>query len=147
MRITRQQGLGIVASLLLLSGVFGPLLSVPLLGDLNLFELRNLSGLLDYSLTGIAYGISGLALASLVLTFMNYCRGLLITGLFSSATLVLIFFQLNEINTNLHENASAGLIMTMTGATVDYSNLKYGSVLLIAGTLLLIIASFFKSRR
>ncbi len=146
MQITRQQLIGLMGSVLLLIGVFVPVVTIPLMGDLDFFEIRNFNGLIDYSFTGIAYGIVGLGLASVLLALLNYCRGLLISGLLALGIFGLTIKQLLDIEKNLHDNLTTNFLMNITGTTVDSNNLRWGWVVLLTGALVLIVASFLKSK-
>lgn len=146
MKITKQQIAGIVGADLLIIGLFLPVVNVPLMGDCNFFEVGNFNGLLDYSLKGIAYGIIGLGAASMLLAILNYCRGLLITGLIAIGAFALTLKQFNDLGKSLHNDAATNFLMNITNTTVDESNLRWGWIVLFAGALVLIVASFLRSQ-
>lgn len=146
MNVTKQQITGLVGANLLIVGLFLPIVEIPLLGNRNFFEVENFNGALDYSLTGIAYGILGLALASNILVLLNYCRGLLITSLIAMGVFALVLKQLKDLSERIHENTVASILMNITGTTVDENNLRWGWAVLLFSVLLLITASFLKAQ-
>lgn len=146
MRITKQQICGIVGAVLLAIGLFLPVVNIPLLGDRNFYEVGNFNGYLDYSLTGISYGIMGLALASILLSVLNYCKGLFIVGLIAIGVFALTLKQFKELEKSLHDDVATNFIMSITNTTVGEGNLRWGWVVLFAGALVLIVASFLKSQ-
>ncbi|MBL7893115.1 MAG: hypothetical protein JNL63_10825 [Bacteroidia bacterium] len=146
MKITKQQITGIVGADLLVIGLFLPVVNVPLMGDCNFFEVGNFNGLLDYSLKGIAYGIIGLGAASMLLSVLNYCRGLLITGLIAIGAFALTLKQFNDLSANLHDDVATNFLMNITNTTVDESNLRWGWIILFAGAVVLIVTSFLRSQ-
>ncbi len=146
MKLTKQQITGLVGANLLIVGLFLPIVEIPLLGNRNFFEVENFNGALDYSLTGIAYGMLGLALASNILVFLNYCRGLLITSLIAMGVFALVLKQLKDLSERIHENTVANILMNITGTTVDENNLRWGWLVLLLAALLLITASFLKAQ-
>jgi hypothetical protein len=146
MYLTKQQIAGIVGAALLVIGLFLPIVNVPLMGDRNFFEVGNFNGALDYSLNGIAYGVIALAVASMLLAFLNYCSGLRITGLIAIGVFALTLKQFNDLSKNLHDNEVSNFIMNVTGTTVDENNLRFGWIVLFTGAVTLIVASFLRSQ-
>jgi hypothetical protein len=145
MRMTMRQILGLTGCSLLIAGVFLPIVTIPLMGDMNFFEVGNFNGVTDYSFTGIAYGIIGLGAASVLLILLNYCRGLLITGLFSLTVFVLTIKQFMDIGKILNDNAGVRLMMNITGIGFGYSNLRWAWTVLFSGAFILVVTSFLKS--
>lgn len=146
MNFTKRQIIGIFGAVLLALGLFLPIVNVPLMGDRNFFDVDNFNGYLDYSFTGIAYGIMGLGLASILLSLLNYCRGLLITGLIAIGVFALTLKQFNDLGKNLRDDVITGFIMNITDTTIDEGNLRWGWIVLFAGAVVLIIASFLRSQ-
>lgn len=144
MHLTKQQLTGIIGAAMLAFGLFLPIVNVPLMGNRNFFEIGNFNGILNYSLTGFAYGILGLSAASVLLSVLNYCRGLLITASLASGIFILVLKQLNELKNNLHKDVLADFVMNITGTTVDENNLQWGWGVLLTGVIILIITSFLK---
>jgi len=142
---TKQQVGGLVGAFLLILGLFTPLVNIPLLGNSSFFEIRNFNGLLDYSVLGFAYGIFGLGVASVLLTVLNYCRGLFITGFLSLAAFAFVLKQFNDLGNKLNNNEAASFIMSLTNTTVSSKNLCWGWIVLFAGATVLLIVPFFRS--
>jgi hypothetical protein len=146
MRVSTQQWIGLGGVLLLCAGLFMPIVNIPLLGERDFFEVGDFGGMLDYSFTAIAYGLLGLAAASLLLIVLNYCRGLLIPGLIALAVFALSLKQFRDAGKMLHDNVASNFIMNITGTTVDEGNLRWGWIVLLASAVVLMVASFLKPR-
>ena len=122
--------LGIAGSLILVLGVFAPLIRLPTLGTMNYFG----NGKGD----GVVFLI--LAVASLVLSVMRRHRGLWITGIISAALLLFGFIGFQDVVTHAEQKSAA------TGRPVDVQ-LEWGWALLIVGTLLIVIAAALKPQK
>ncbi len=133
--------LGIVGSLILVLGVFSPLISMPVMGTLNYFQNGKGDGVI----------VLILAVASLLLSVSRRYRALWVTGLASAGLLAFTFinFQMHfdklksEMKTELADNPFAGLANLATEAV----QMQWGWAVLIAGTLLILVAAAFKPHK
>jgi hypothetical protein len=133
--MNNNQLLGIIGSALLFFGVFAPILSAPIVGNINYF----MNGKGDGTIVLI------LAVISFVLTLMKKYKGLWITGLGSVAIILITFIILQNrlssmksvMKRELAGNPFAGFAEIMT-QTIQF---QWGWPLLIIGAALLIICA------
>jgi hypothetical protein len=130
--------LGIVGSLVLVLGVFSPLISVPIMGTMNYFQNGKGDGVI----------ILFLALISLLLSASRQYRGLWLTGLCSAGCLAFTFinFQMglnkmkSEMATELADNPFAGL----ANLAAQSVQMQWGWAVLITGIALILVAAAMK---
>lgn len=133
--------LGIVGSLILVLGVFSPLLSMPVMGTLNYFQNGKGDGVI----------VLILAVVSLLLSVSRRYRGLWFTGLASGGLLAFTFinFQMRfhkmetEMKTKLADNPFGGVASLVTEAV----QMQWGWAVLIVGILLILVAAAFKPQK
>jgi hypothetical protein len=127
-------GLGIVGSLVLMLGVFVPIVHIPIVGSQNYFQNGHGDGVI----------ILMLALLSLLLTIGRKFRGLVATSLISLALLGFTFLNFQarlahvraQMNEQLADNPFRGLGEAMLGSV----QLQWGWVVLLVGAVLLLLA-------
>ncbi len=132
---TMKMWLGIVGSVVLFVGVFTPIISFPIVGNVNLFQNGNGVGVVVLALAGI----------SLVLTLMKIYVGLWLTGLSSLAIMGMTFVNFHlvmakaksEMETELQGNPFRGL----TDAAMLATQLQWGWALLVVGAGLVIASA------
>ena len=130
--------LGIFGSILLFIGVFTPLVSLPIVGNINYFQNGKGDGVL----------ILVLACMSLFLVLSKRFKGIYITSFLSVAILAFTFFRFQWFMSNARgemrkgDNPFKGLGETM----LDTIQLQWGWAILIIGVGLLFAAAFVKGR-
>jgi hypothetical protein len=137
--MNRNQILGLTGSIILFVGVFTPIMSVPILGNMNYFQNGRGDGVV----------VLVLSLISLLLTLAKKYRGLLITGALSLAVLAFTFinfqWRLSEmrakVKTDLANNPFSGLGEAFLGNV----QIQWGWAVLIVGAAILLFAGFLKA--
>lgn len=136
MQFSKQQLIGFAGAILLLIGVFLPVISIPIMGSVSLFNNGKSDGLI----------ILVLSIISVALIFINKIRLLLVTGLFSLAIVAYDFYQVSRRLSTLKEELSQKMAGNMFGgfaeAMAKTIQLQYGWVILGIGCVLLIITPF-----
>lgn len=121
-----RQLLGILGSPILFVGVFVPIVSVPIMGNLNYFQ----NGKGDSSL------ILVLAIISFVLTLMHNYRGLWFTSGGALLVMLLTFMnfhsKIDELKTELGGGTGYGLFRGLADMAVQSIQLQWGWALLLA---------------
>lgn len=129
-----RQLFGILGSLILFIGVFAPLVSIPIVGNINYFQ----NGKGDGSL------ILVLAIISFVLTLTRNYRGLWFTCggalLVMLITFVNVHSKMDELKTELGGSGN-GLFRGLADVAVQSIQLQWGWALLLAGLALLVAAA------
>jgi hypothetical protein len=129
------QVMGLVGAFLLMVGVFTPIISLPIVGDMNYFQ------------NGQGDGVYVLILAavSLVPIFLNRYQWLWITGLLAltliAATLLQFVWVIAQLRQAVTEEASDNLFAGLAELLVDAVQIQWGWVLLITGALLILVAA------
>ena len=127
--MSKKQILGLVGSIILILGVFMPLISMPIMGSLNYIQNGKGDGLF----------ILLLAVVSLILVVLKKYKGLWFTGFGSLAIMAYTFINLqiwiSESQRELAGNLFAGL------ATVQ---LQWGWAVLTIGAVLIIASAAIK---
>jgi amino acid transporter len=129
-----QKVLGLIGSAVLFIGAFCPIISVPIVGDINYFR----NG------TGDGVIIVALAIISVFLTIAGKYKGLLITGILSLAMLAFTYFNIqyrlssarSEMSRNMANNPFRGIGEAM----MDSVQIQWGLAVLIVGAFMLIAA-------
>ena len=135
---TKKQLLGLIGSIVLFVGVFTPIVSVPIMGNMNYFQ----NGKGDGTIVLI------LAVISLVLVLVKKYKGLWFTGIGSLAVMLFTFINFQstisqakaDMELELAENPFRGLVdMAMQSV-----QLQWGWALLIVGAALVIASAAIK---
>lgn len=136
--ISKQQLILLVGAILLLIGAFLPVLSVPIMGSITLFNNGRSDGLI----------IVGLAVVAIALTVLNKINIIRIVAI---ASLAIVFFDLYRVYTKISnakieisEKLANNPFGNAASAMMDTIQLQYGWVVLIIGCLILLFGSFFK---
>lgn len=132
--------LGVAGSVALFIGVFLPVISVPIIGDINMF------------LNGEGDGVYLLIMAgvSLIMALLGKFKWLWFTGLGSLSLILyglyscrlMISEMKDKLNLELADNPFRGL----ADMAMQSIQLQWGWAVLISGTLMLIIAAAMKGR-
>jgi len=126
---------GLVGCSLLLLGVFAPIVSAPIVGELNYFRNGEGDGVIVLGLMGVA----------VVMILARVIRYLLIPGIGSLLLVLYTFINLRVTLSREHDQVQAQLGDNPFRALADVGlglvQLEYGWALLLLGALFLIIAS------
>jgi len=133
-----KQLLGIIGSAVLFVGVFTPIVSMPIMGNINYFQNGKGDGVI----------VLVLAVISLILILLKKFKGLWFTGLGSMGVMIFTFinFQINlanartQMETELVDNPFRGIAdMAMQSVQI-----QWGWALLIVGAVLVIASAAIK---
>ena len=133
-----KQLLGLIGSAVLFVGVFAPIVSIPIMGNMNYFQNGKGDGTI----------VLVLAVVSLILVLLKKFKGLWFTGLGSMAIMVFTFINLQmtlantktQMETELAGNPFRGLVdMAMQSVQI-----QWGWALLIVGAVLVIASAAIK---
>ena len=126
----RKQLLGLIGSITLFVGVFMPIVSIPLVGNINYFQNGEGDGVI----------VLVLALISLILVLVKKFKGLGATGLASLIVMGFTFYffqkKLSQMETELEGNPFSGLAMQSIQLQWGWAILVVGAGLLIASAVL-----------
>lgn len=130
-----RQTFGIIGSLLLFVGVFAPIVSVPIMGNINYFQNGKGDGLFILILAAISF----------ILTLTRHYRGLWLTSIGMLAVMLITFlnfhYKMNELKTQLGSGSGNNLFQGLADMAVQSIQLQWGWALLLAGLALLIAAA------
>ena len=131
--------LGVVGSIVLFVGVFMPLFSVPIVGNVNYFQNGKGDGVVIIILAGI----------SLFLALTDRFKGLLITGILSLAMMGFTFFnfQYRMSQARAEMSKSENIFKGLGEKMLETVQLQWGWAILIVGAGMLIAAALIKSSR
>jgi len=131
--------LGLIGSLVLFVGVFTPIISLPIVGNMNYFQNGKGDGVI----------VLALAIVSLILTLTKRYRGLWFTGIGSLAVMIFTFvnFQMRlsdaqaQVESQLSDNPFRGL----ADIAMQSVQIQWGWAVLIVGAGLVIAAAAIKT--
>lgn len=130
--MSKSQFLGLLGSLLLIGGVFAPVINYPVLGDLTFLKSGTRGG----------YALIAVGVVALILALIRQTRWLWLPGLAALALLVLRFFRMQSgMSKALASIQAAGADSTRAGAVVSGSiHFQWGWIVLLLGSVLIIAA-------
>ena len=138
MEFSKQQLVGFAGGVILLLGVFLPIVSMPIAGSISVFSSGRIDG----------YVLLGLAIVSLILAFINNIKSLRITGGVSLLIVVIDFiyllYKLNSIKGDVSDKLKGNPFGGMAEAMINTVQIQYGWVFLFIGSLLLVYVAFAK---
>ena len=135
-----KQMLGLIGSVVLFIGVFAPIVSVPIMGNINYFQNGQGDGMI----------ILVLAAISLILVLMEKYKALWFTG---SASLAVMLFTLVNFQTKMSQfKADMELELAdnpfrgLADMAISSVQLQWGWALLVVGAVLVIISAALKNK-
>ena len=138
--MSTKQYLGLIASILLLIGVFVPIVSVPFVGDMNYFQNGKGDGVF----------ILILAIVSLISIFAKKYKALWLTGPGSLAILIFTFsnFQVRmaDVKKQMELELADNPFRDLADIALQSVQLQWGWALLIVGSVLLIVSAAMKDK-
>ncbi|ATO20610.1 zinc ribbon domain-containing protein [Acinetobacter sp. LoGeW2-3] len=139
MEFSKQQLAGLVGGVVLLLGIFLPIVSMPIVGSISVFSSGRADG----------YVLLGLSIVSLILAFINNIKPLRVTGGISLLIVVIDFiyllYKLNSIKGDVVDKLEGNPFSGMAEAMMSTVQIQYGWVFLFIGSLLLVYAAFTKT--
>ncbi len=138
MEFSKQQLVGLAGGVILLLGVFLPIVSMPITGSISVFSSGRVDG----------YILLVLAIISLILAFINNVKPLRITGGVSLLIVIVDFiyllYTLNSIKGDVSDKLKGNPFGGMADAMMSTIQIQYGWVFLFIGSLLLVYVAFAK---
>jgi len=133
-----KQFLGLIGSAVLFVGVFAPIVSIPIMGNINYFQNGKGDGTI----------VLVLAVVSVILVLLKKFKGLWFTGLGSMAIMVFTFinFQMNlaNIKTQMEAELAGNPFRGIADMAMQSVQLQWGWALLIVGAVLVIASAAIK---
>jgi hypothetical protein len=133
--VGRKQILGLVGSVVLFIGVFTPIVSLPVVGNMNYFQNGRGDGVI----------VLVLAVVSLILVLIKRYRWLWLTGLLSLGVMVYTFvnFQLrmNEAKAQMEEKLAGNPFRGIADVAMQSVQIQWGWAVMVIGAALLIAAA------
>lgn len=138
MVFSKQQIIGIIGALLLIIGVFLPVISVPMLGQLSLFNNGRSDGAI----------ILALSILCFIIIFFQQFRAILIISFVILSILGYDLYQFKSTLNKVRQETSAALdgnpFQGLGNAMIDSIQLQYGWAVLFIGCIILIISVIYK---
>ena len=133
-----KQLLGLIGSAILFVGVFAPIVSIPIMGNMNYFQNGKGDGVI----------VLVLAVISFILVLLKKFKGLWFTGLGSMAIMTFTFinFQmaLNNTRTQMETELTGNPFRGIADMAMQSVQIQWGWALLIIGVVLLIASAAIK---
>ncbi len=133
-----KQILGLIGSIVLFIGVFTPIVSVPIMGNMNYFQNGKGDGTL----------ILILAVVSLVLVLTKKYKGLWVTGLGSLAVMAFTFInfqmKISDMKSQMESELAGNPFRGLADMAMQSVQLQWGWALLIVGAGLVIASAALK---
>jgi curved DNA-binding protein CbpA len=133
-----KQILAVIGSIVLFIGVFMPIVSVPIVGNMNYFQNGKGDGTIVLILAGI----------SLLLAMSKKYKGLWFTGLGSLAVMLFTFYnfqsKMAEAKANMESSLAGNPFRGIADMAMQSIQLQWGWAILIVGAGLLIAAAALK---
>jgi len=139
-KISTKQLLGLIGSIVLFVGVFAPIISVPIIGNMNYFQNGKGDGTI----------IIVLAVVSTILVLLKKFKGLWFTGLGSMALMVFTFLnfqmKISDIKAQMETELAGNPFRGITDMAMQSVQLQWGWALLIVGAALVIASAAIKDK-
>jgi hypothetical protein len=133
-----KQILGLIGSIILFIGVFTPVLSIPIMGNITYFQNGKSEGTI----------VLVLAVVSLILVLAKKYRWLWITGLGSVAVIALTFFnyqmKMSDMKAKMGANLAGNPFKGLAEMAMQSVQLQWGWAMLIVGAGLVIASAAIK---
>jgi len=133
-----KQLLGLIGSIVLFIGVFTPIVSVPIMGNMNYFQNGEGDGTV----------VLVLAVISLVLVLANKYKGLWFTGIGSLGMMIFSFInfqsKMSQAKAKMETELAGNPFRGLADLTMQSVQLQWGWALLIVGAGLVIASAAMK---
>ena len=135
-----KQLLGLMRSVMLFIGVFTPIVSVPIMGNMNYFQNGGGDGII----------VLVLAVISLVLVLAQKYKGLWFTGIGSLGVMLFSFINfrsvMSQAKADMEAEFSDGLFGALADMAIQSVQLQWGWALLVIGAALVIASAAMKEQ-
>jgi len=139
--MNKKQLFGIIGSVILFFGVFAPIVSVPVLGNLNYFQNGKGDGLI----------ILILSVLSLILVLAKKYKGLWFTGGLIIAVMAFTFVNLqikiSDMKMQMENDLAGNPFHGFASMLIQSVQIQWGWALLIVGAVLLIVSAAMKDEK
>lgn len=133
--MSKRQLIGSLGCIILLLGVFAPVLKAPVLGGINYLNDNKTSGTI----------VLVLAIVSYVLIRVRFLKGLWATGLGSFGVIIVSFIRLQRRLHELRSSVDSNLAGTPLGGLGDFASksvhVQWGWAILIIGAALIVLVA------
>ena len=133
-----KQILGLIGSIVLFIGVFMPIVSIPIMGNMNYFQNGKGDGTI----------ILVLAIISFIFVLIKKFKGLWFTGLGSMAVMVFTFInfqiKMSDIKAQMETELAGNPFRGLADMAIQSVQLQWGWALLVAGAALVIASAVIK---
>ena len=133
-----KQRTGLIGSIVLFIGVFAPIMSVPIAGDINYFRNGEGGGTI----------VLILAAVSLILVFTNKYKGLWLTGIGSLGMILSTFIdfrlRMNRVKADMELDLADNPFRNLADMAMESVQIEWGWALLVVGAVLVIISAAMK---
>lgn len=130
-----KQILGLIGSIVLFTGVFTPILSIPIMGNITYLQNGKSEGTI----------VLVLAVVSLILVLAKKYKGLWFTGLGSAAVIALTFFnfqmKMSDMKAKMGANLAGNPFKGLADMAMHTVQLQWGWALLVVGAGLVIASA------
>lgn len=130
-----KQILGLIGSIVLFTGVFTPILSIPIMGNITYLQNGKSEGTI----------VLVLAVVSLILVLAKKYKGLWFTGLGSAAVIALTFFnfqmKMSDMKAKMGANLAGNPFKGLADMAMQTVQLQWGWALLVVGAGLVIASA------
>ena len=136
--MTVKQFIGLIGSILLIVGVFTPILKLPIVGTLNYFQNGKGDGTI----------ILILGIISIILVLFKKYSPLIFTGILSFGVIGFTFFniynRIGQLQSQMNRELSGNPFRGLADAMVNAVQIEWGFALLVIGALLLTFTPVIK---
>jgi len=133
-----KQILGLIGSIILFTGVFTPVFSIPFMGNITYIQNGKSEGTI----------VLVLAVVSLILVLTKKFKGLWFTGLGSAAVIALTFFnfqmKMSDMKAKMGANLAGNPFKGLAEMAMQTVQLQWGWALLVVGAGLVIASAAIK---
>lgn len=139
--MTKKQTFALLGSLILFVGVFMPIISMPMIGNMNYFQNGKGDGVI----------IILLAFLSIIFSFSNKNKGLWFTGIGSLIVLLFTFInfqmKLSELKSQMAIELEGNPFGGLADLAMQSVQLQWGWAVLIVGTVMIIVSAVMKEEK
>ena len=136
--MNRKQLFGLIGSIVLFVGVFAPVVSVPIVGNMNYFQNGKGDGTIILIFAAISF----------VLALIKKYKGLWFTGLGSIGIMLFTFinfhYRMSQVKAKMEAELRSNPFRGLADMTLQSVQLQWGWALLIVGAVLIIASAAMK---
>ncbi|MDL1970721.1 MAG: hypothetical protein LWW94_07070 [Candidatus Desulfofervidaceae bacterium] len=136
--MTKKQIIGLIGSIILFIGVFTPVMSIPVVGNMNYFQNGKGDGTI----------ILIFAIISVILLLTKKYKGLWFTGLGSIGIMLVTFinfhYRMSQVKAQMEAELAGNPFRGLADIALQSVQLQWGWALLIVGAILIIASAAMK---